>query len=170
MVRGSSRGGKRTLMRRRNEQAEWMLTFMLRAYNQFVKRPMPMWGGDLAHIDFNDIYYYLRPTDKVEKSWDDVPDKNKKTFDRLVIPEAEKKFLAGVGAQYESEVVYHSLLKHLEDKGVIFCDTDTAVKLHPALGKKYFGTIIPPEDNKLAALNSAVWSGGSFIYVPEEIG
>src|SRR2546421_689916 len=151
------------------KEPEWMLKFRLRAYDHFVKRPMPAWGGDLAHIDFNDIYYYLRPTDKVEKSWDDVPDKIKKTFDRLGIPEAEKKFLAGVGAQYESEVVYHSLLKHLEDKGVIFCDTDTAVKLHPELVKKYFGTIIPPEDNKLAALNSAVWSGGSFIYVPEGV-
>src|SRR5881296_478624 len=151
------------------KEPEWMLKFRLRAYDHFVKRPMPQWGGDLAHIDFNDIYYYLRPTDKVEKSWDDVPDKIKKTFDRLGIPEAEKKFLAGVGAQYESEVVYHSLLKHLEDKGVIFCDTDTAVKLHPELVKKHFGTIIPPEDNKLAALNSAVWSGGSFIYVPKGV-
>src|SRR5205809_7166907 len=151
------------------KEPEWMLKFRLRAYDHFVRRPMPQWGGDLAHIDFNDIYYYLRPTDKVEKSWDDVPDKIKKTFDRLGIPEAEKKFLAGVGAQYESEVVYHSLLKHLEDKGVIFCDPDTAVKLHPELVKKHFGTIIPPEDNKLAALNSAVWSGGSFIYVPENV-
>src|SRR5229473_373825 len=151
------------------KEPEWMLKFRLRAYEHFVKRAMPQWGGDLAHIDFNDIYYYLRPTDKVESKWEDVPDKIKKTFDRLGIPEAEKKFLAGVGAQYESEVVYHSLLKHLEDKGVIFCDTDTAVKLHPELVKKYFGTIIPPEDNKLAALNSAVWSGGSFIYVPEGV-
>src|SRR5436190_2619388 len=151
------------------KEPEWMLKFRLRAYEHFVKRPMPMWGGDLAHIDFNDIYYYLRPTDKVEKSWDDVPDKIKKTFDRLGIPEAEKKFLAGVGAQYESEVVYHSLLKHLEDKGVIFCDTDTALKLHPELVKKYFGTIIPPEDNKMAALNSSVWSGGSFIYIPQGV-
>ena len=151
------------------KEPEWMKKFRLRAYEHFVKRPMPAWGGDLAHIDFNDIYYYLRPTDKVENKWEDVPDKIKKTFDRLGIPEAEKKFLAGVGAQYESEVVYHSLLKHLEDKGVIFCDTDTAVKLHPELVKKYFGTIIPPEDNKLAALNSAVWSGGSFIYIPEGV-
>src|SRR5438093_1458961 len=151
------------------KEPEWMLKFRLRAYDHFVKRPMPQWGGDLAHIDFNDIYYYLRPTDKVEKSWDDVPDKIKKTFDRLGIPEAEKKFLAGVGAQYESEVVYHSLLKHLEDKGVIFCDTDTALKLHPEIVKKYFGTIIPPEDNKMAALNSAVWSGGSFIYIPQGV-
>src|SRR6267378_3792061 len=120
------------------KEPEWMLKFRLRAYEHFVKRPMPAWGGDLAHIDFNDIYYYLRPTDRVESKWEDVPDKIKKTFDRLGIPEAEKKFLAGVGAQYESEVVYHSLLKHLED-------------------------------NKLAALNSAVWSGGSFIYVPEGV-
>ncbi|HVH15767.1 MAG TPA: SufD family Fe-S cluster assembly protein, partial [Candidatus Angelobacter sp.] len=151
------------------KEPEWMKKFRLRAYEHFVKRPMPQWGGDLAHIDFNDIYYYLRPTDKVENKWEDVPDKIKKTFDRLGIPEAEKKFLAGVGAQYESEVVYHSLLKHLQDKGVIFCDTDTAVKLHPELVKKHFGTIIPPEDNKLAALNSAVWSGGSFIFVPEGV-
>src|SRR5205809_1096142 len=151
------------------KEPEWMLKFRLRAYDHFVKRPMPQWGGDLAHIDFNDIYYYLRPTDKVEKSWDDVPDKIKKTFDRLGIPEAEKKFLAGVGAQYESELVYHSLLKHLENKGVIFCDTDTAVKLHQELDKKHSGTITPPEDNKLAALNSAVWSGGRSIYVPEAV-
>ncbi len=148
------------------KEPEWMKKFRLRAYEHFIKRPMPTWGGNLSHIDFNDIYYYLKPTDKVEKSWDDVPEKIKKTFDRLGIPEAEKKFLAGVGAQYESEVVYHSLLKHLEDKGVIFCDTDTALKLHPEIVKKYFGTIIPPEDNKMAALNSAVWSGGSFIYIP----
>src|SRR3989442_1535196 len=151
------------------KEPEWMLKFRLRAYEHFVKRPMPQWGGDLGQIDFNDIYYYLRPTDRVESKWEDVPDKIKKTFDRLGIPEAEKKFLAGVGAQYESEVVYHSLLKHLEDKGVIFCDTDTAVKLHPELVKKYFGKVIPPEDNKLAALNSAVWSGGSFIYVPKGV-
>ena len=122
------------------KEPEWMKKFRLRAYEHFLQRPMPTWGGNLSHIDFNDIYYYLKPTDKVEKSWDDVPEKIKKTFDRLGIPEAEKKFLAGVGAQYESEVVYHSLLKHLEDKGVIFCDTDTALKLHPEIVKKYFGT------------------------------
>ncbi|HEY5620175.1 MAG TPA: SufD family Fe-S cluster assembly protein [Candidatus Bathyarchaeia archaeon] len=151
------------------KEPEWMRKFRIRSYEHFLQRPMPNWGGNLSHIDFNDIYYYLRPTDKVEKSWDNVPEKIKKTFDRLGIPEAEKKFLAGVGAQYESEVVYHSLLKHLEDKGVIFCDTDTALKLHPEIFKKHFGTIIPPEDNKLAALNSAVWSGGSFIYVPEGV-
>ncbi len=151
------------------KEPEWMKNFRIRSYEHFMKRPMPNWGGDLSHIDFNDIYYYLSPTGKVEKNWDDVPDKIKKTFDRLGIPEAEKKFLAGVGAQYESEVVYHSLLKHLEDKGVIFLDTDTALRLHPEIFKKHFGTIIPPEDNKLAALNSAVWSGGSFVYVPEGV-
>jgi Fe-S cluster assembly protein SufB len=151
------------------KEPEWMRNFRIRSYEHFMKRPMPTWGGDLSHIDFNDIYYYLSPTGKVEKSWDDVPDKIKKTFDRLGIPEAEKKFLAGVGAQYESDVVYHSLLKHLEDKGVIFLDTDTALRLHPEIFKKHFGTIIPPEDNKLAALNSAVWSGGSFVYVPEGV-
>src|SRR5256885_2785571 len=127
------------------KEPEWMKKFRLRAYEHFLQRPMPTWGGNLSHIDFNDIYYYLRPTDKVEKSWDDVPEKIKKTFDRLGIPEAEKKFLAGVGAQYESEVVYHSLLKHLEDKGVIFCDTDTALKLHPEIVK----------DRKSTRLNSS---------------
>ncbi len=123
------------------KEPEWMKNFRIRSYEHFMKRPMPNWGGDLSHIDFNDIYYYLSPTGKVEKNWDDVPDKIKKTFDRLGIPEAEKKFLAGVGAQYESEVVYHSLLKHLEDKGVIFLDTDTALRLHPEIFKKHFGRI-----------------------------
>src|SRR6266536_2570176 len=131
------------LSRQTVEQISDMKKFRLRAYEHFLQRPMPTWGGNLSHIDFNDIYYYLKPTDKVEKSWDDVPEKIKKTFDRLGIPEAEKKFLAGVGAQYESEVVYHSLLKHLEDKGVIFCDTYTAVKLHKELVKKYIVTMIP---------------------------
>src|SRR2546428_6238879 len=157
----SEKGLSRSIVERISQmkgEPEWMLKFRLRSYDHFMQRPMPNWGGDLSQIDFNDIYYYLRSTDKVEKSWDDVPDKIKKTFDRLGIPEAEKKFLSGVGAQYESEVVYHSLLKHLEDKGVIFLDTDTALRLHPEIFKKHFGTIIPPEDNKLAALNSAVRS------------
>jgi len=153
----------------RKAEPEWMKKFRIRSYEHFMKRAMPTWGGDLNQIDFQDIYYYLKTTEGVGKTWEEVPDKIKKTFDRLGIPEAEKKFLAGVGAQYESEVVYHSLLKHLEDKGVIFCDTDTALKLHPEIFKKHFGTVIPPEDNKLAALNSAVWSGGSFIYIPEGV-
>ena len=148
------------------DEPQWMLDFRLRSYEIFMKKPMPTWGGDLSRIDFQNIYYYAKASEKVEKNWDDVPDNVKKTFDKLGIPEAEKKFLAGVGAQYESEVVYHSLREDLAKQGVLFLDTDAALKEHPELFKKYFGKIIPPEDNKFAALNSAVWSGGSFIYVP----
>jgi len=148
------------------DEPQWMLDFRLRSYEIFMQKPMPTWGGDLSHIDFQNIYYYAKASEKVEKNWDDVPDNVKKTFDKLGIPEAEKKFLAGVGAQYESEVVYHSLREDLAKQGVLFLDTDAALKEHPELFKKYFGKIIPPEDNKFAALNSAVWSGGSFIYVP----
>ena len=147
-------------------EPQWMLDFRLRSYEIFMQKPMPTWGGDLSVIDFQNIYYYAKASDKVEKNWDDVPDNVKKTFDKLGIPEAEKKFLAGVGAQYESEVVYHSLREDLAKQGVLFLDTDAALKEHPEMFKKYFGKIIPPEDNKFAALNSAVWSGGSFIYVP----
>ena len=148
------------------DEPQWMLDFRLRSYEIFMKKPMPTWGGDLSVIDFQNIYYYAKASDKVEKSWDDVPDNVKKTFDKLGIPEAEKKFLAGVGAQYESEVVYHSLREDLAKQGVLFLDTDAALKEYPEIFKKYFGKIIPPEDNKFAALNSAVWSGGSFIYIP----
>ena len=148
------------------DEPQWMLDFRLRSYEIFMKKPMPTWGGDLSAIDFQNIYYYMRATEKVEKNWDDVPEKVKNTFEKLGIPEAEKKFLAGVGAQYESEVVYHSLREDLAKQGVLFLDTDAALKEHPELFKKYFGKIIPPEDNKFAALNSAVWSGGSFIYIP----
>ena len=148
------------------EEPEWMLNFRLRAYDIFMKKPMPQWGGDLNKIDFQNIYYYAKASDKTEKSWDDVPENVKNTFDKLGIPEAEKKFLAGVGAQYESEVVYHNLRKDLADQGVLFLDTDSALKEQPEIFKKYFGKIIPPEDNKFSALNSAVWSGGSFIYIP----
>lgn len=147
-------------------EPQWMLDFRLRSYEAFMKRPMPTWGADLSTIDFQNIYYYAKASDKAEKSWDDVPDDIKSTFDKLGIPEAEKKFLAGVGAQYESEVVYHSLREDIAKQGVMFLDTDSALKEQPELLKKYFGKIIPPEDNKFAALNSAVWSGGSFIYVP----
>ena len=147
-------------------EPQWMLDFRLRSYEIFMQKPMPTWGGDLSVIDFQNIYYYAKASDKVEKNWDDVPDNVKATFDKLGIPEAEKKFLAGVGAQYESEVVYHSLREDLAKQGVLFLDTDAALIEHPELFKKYFGKIIPPEDNKFAALNSAVWSGGSFIYVP----
>jgi len=148
------------------EEPEWMLNFRLRSYDIFMKKPMPQWGGDLNKIDFQNIYYYAKASDKTEKNWDDVPENVKNTFDKLGIPEAEKKFLAGVGAQYESEVVYHNLRDDLAKQGVLFLDTDSALKEHPEIFKKYFGKIIPPEDNKFAALNSAVWSGGSFIYIP----
>ncbi|PJC50893.1 MAG: Fe-S cluster assembly protein SufB [Nitrosopumilales archaeon CG_4_9_14_0_2_um_filter_34_16] len=155
-----------TSISKMKDEPQWMLDFRLRSYEIFMQKPMPNWGGDLSVIDFQNIYYYAKASDKVEKNWDDVPENVKNTFDKLGIPEAEKKFLAGVGAQYESEVVYHSLREDLAKQGVLFLDTDAALKEHPELFKKYFGKIIPPEDNKFAALNSAVWSGGSFIYVP----
>ena len=148
------------------DEPQWMLDFRLRSYDIFMKKPMPQWGGDLNKIDFQNIYYYAKASEKTEKNWDDVPEDVKNTFDKLGIPEAEKKFLAGVGAQYESEVVYHNLRKDLADQGVLFLDTDSALKEQPEIFKKYFGKIIPPEDNKFSALNSAVWSGGSFIYIP----
>lgn len=150
-------------------EPDWMRDFRLKAFSIFLKKPMPGWGGYLGDLDFNEIYYYIRPSDRTEKNWDEVPEEIKNTFEKLGIPEAERRFLAGVGAQYESEVVYHNLKKEWEDKGVIFLDTDTAVKEHPDIVKRYFGTIIPPADNKFASLNSAVWSGGSFIYVPEGV-
>ncbi|ACZ42604.1 FeS assembly protein SufB [Thermobaculum terrenum ATCC BAA-798] len=150
-------------------EPEWMTKFRLKALDHFLKRPMPTWGGDLSEINFDDIYYYVKPVERQGRSWDEVPDYIKQTFDRLGIPEAERKFLAGVGAQYESEVVYHNLRKELESQGVIFLDTDTGLKEYPELFKEYFGTVVPPNDNKFAALNSAVWSGGSFIYVPEGV-
>jgi Fe-S cluster assembly protein SufB len=150
-------------------EPEWMTKFRLRSLNVFEKKEMPTWGADLSKVDFQNIYYYLKSTEKQGKTWDEVPADIKRTFDRLGVPQAERKFLAGVAAQYESEVVYHSLHKELESKGVIFLDTDTALKQYPELFKEYFGTVIPPADNKLAALNSAVWSGGSFIYVPKGV-
>jgi Fe-S cluster assembly protein SufB len=148
------------------DEPQWMLDYRLRAYDVFMKKPMPQWGGDLNKIDLQNIYYYAKASEKTEKNWDDVPENVKNTFEKLGIPEAEKKFLAGVGAQYESEVVYHNLRKDLADQGVLFLDTDSALKEQPEIFKKYFGKIIPPEDNKFSALNSAVWSGGSFIYIP----
>ncbi len=166
--KGLSRETIEEISRIKNEP-EWMLKFRLNAYETFLKLPMPTWGADLSAIDFNNIYYYARPTDKKGKSWDEVPEKIKKTFERLGIPEAERKFLAGVGAQYESEVVYHKLREDLEKKGVIFCDTDTALQKYEDIFKKHFAKVVPPNDNKFAALNSAVWSGGSFVYVPEGV-
>ncbi len=143
----------------------WMRDFRLESLKIFESKPMPKWGGDIG-INFQDIFYYLKPSNEQGKSWDDVPQDIKDTFDKLGIPEAEKKYLAGVKAQFESEVVYGSLQEELGNQGVLFTDTDTAVREHPELLREYFGKIIPPSDNKFAALNSAVWSGGSFIYVP----
>lgn len=166
--KGLSREIVEEISRLKNEPT-WMTEFRLKAYDIFVTKPMPTWGADLSEINFDDIVYYIKPTERKGKSWDEVPEYIKKTFERLGIPEAERKFLAGVGAQYESEVVYHNIRKDLEAKGVIFTDMDTAVKEYPDIVKKYFGTVVPPNDNKFAALNSAVWSGGSFIYVPEGV-
>jgi len=165
--RGLNRDVVSAISEMKNEPA-WMRDFRLKSLQVFESKPMPNWGGDIG-IDFQDIYYYLKPTDHQGKTWDDVPAEIKETFDKLGIPEAEKKFLAGVKAQFESEVVYGSLQEDLAKKGVIFTDTDTAVRDHGDLVREYFGTIIPPEDNKFAALNSAVWSGGSFIYVPKGV-
>jgi len=147
-------------------EPEWMTKFRLRSLEIFDRKPMPNWGGELGDIDFQDIYYYIRASEKQGRTWDEVPDDIKNTFDRLGIPEAERKFLAGVSAQYESEVVYHSIREDLEAQGVIFCDTDTALRDHPDLFREHWATVIPPGDNKFSALNSAVWSGGSFIWVP----
>jgi len=147
-------------------EPEWMRKFRLKSLEYFMARPMPEWGGDLSEIDFDNIFYYIRPTEKQANSWEDLPPEIKDTWDKLGIPEAEKNYLAGVGAQYESEVVYHKLQEDLESQGVIFKDMDSGLREHEELVKQYFGTIIPQNDNKFAALNSAVWSGGSFIYVP----
>ncbi|RJK93770.1 Fe-S cluster assembly protein SufB [Vallicoccus soli] len=151
-------------------EPEWMLQFRLKGLRLFGRKPMPTWGSDLEGIDFDNIKYFVRSTEKQATSWDELPEDIKNTYDRLGIPEAEKqRLVAGVAAQYESEVVYHQIREDLEEKGVIFLDTDTALKEHPELFKEYFGTVIPVGDNKFAALNSAVWSGGSFIYVPKGV-
>ena len=150
-------------------EPDWMLQFRLRSLSAFKKKGMPSWGADLSGIDFDDLYYYAKPQDESVRSWEDVPESIKRTFDRIGIPEAERKFLAGVGAQYDSEVVYHSLKEDLAKQGVIFTDPESAVREHPELVRKYFGTVIPYLDNKFAALNSAVWSGGSFVYVPKGV-
>jgi Fe-S cluster assembly protein SufB len=150
-------------------EPEWMLQRRLKALKHYRSRPMPTWGADLSAIDFEDIYYYLRASDKSMKDWNDVPDYIKRTFDQLGIPQAEQKYLAGVGAQYDSESVYHNIRKDLEAQGVVFMDTDTALKEHPEIFREHFGTVIPANDNKLAALNTAVWSGGSFVWVPKNV-
>lgn len=166
--RGLSREVVENISRMKGEP-QWMLEFRLKAYEHYISRPMPNWGPSLDEINFDEIYYYVKPTEKSEKNWDDVPDDIKNTFNKLGIPEAEQKFLAGVGAQYESEMVYHSILEHLEKQGVIFLSIEDGLKQYPDLFKEYFGTVIPIEDNKFAALNSAVWSGGSFVYVPKGV-
>lgn len=151
------------------KEPQWMLEYRLKAFEQFEKMEIQNWGPDIHDINFDDYTYYVKPSDKTEKSWDDVPETIKETFDKLGIPEAERDFLAGVTTQYDSEAVYHNMLEEVEEKGVIFLDTDSALKKCPILVKKYFGTIVPYSDNKFAALNSCVWSGGSFIYVPKGV-
>ncbi|KGX92820.1 Fe-S cluster assembly protein SufB [Pontibacillus halophilus JSM 076056 = DSM 19796] len=150
-------------------EPQWMLDFRLKSLDLFYKMPMPQWGGDLSELDFDEITYYVKPSERSERSWDEVPDEIKQTFDRLGIPEAEQKYLAGVSAQYESEVVYHNMQEELEEMGIVFKDTDSALRENEDIFKEHFGKIIPPSDNKFSALNSAVWSGGSFIYVPKGV-
>jgi len=151
------------------EEPQWMRDMRFSALEVFERKSMPTWGPDLSAINLNDIFYYARASERTERDWSEVPDYIRNTFDRLGIPEAERKFLAGVGAQYDSETVYHNLRQELSKQGVIFVDMDTAVREYPDLVRRYFGTVVPPGDNKFAALNSAVWSGGSFIYVPEGV-
>ena len=158
----------RTISKMKGEP-DWMLQFRLKALEQFLKMPLPRWGGNLDDLDFDDIQYYVKPSEKQGRTWEEVPEEIKATFDKLGIPEAEQKFLAGVSAQYESEVVYHNMQEDLKKQGVIFMDTDSALREHPDIFKEYFGTVVPYTDNKFAALNSAVWSGGSFIYVPKGV-
>jgi Fe-S cluster assembly protein SufB len=168
----SGRGLTRSVVEQISEmkdEPEWMRKFRLKSLEYFNRRPMPNWGADLSDIDFGNIFYYVKPSESAGHTWDEVPEGIKNTFDKLGIPEAEKKFLAGVGAQYESETIYHKLRDDLAKQGVIFLDTGVALKEQPELFKQYFGTVIPPNDNKFAALNSAVWSGGSFIYVPKGV-
>ncbi len=150
-------------------EPDWMLRFRLRSLDLFRALPMPQWGADLKGIDFDDIRYYVKPTEASSRSWEDLPEDIKLTYERLGVPEAEKKWLAGVGAQYDSEMVYHNIREDLEKKGVLFSDVETAVKEHPDIVKRFFGSVVPPDDNKFAALNSAVWSGGSFVYVPKGV-
>src|SRR3990172_8054566 len=150
-------------------EPQWMRDFRLKSVEIFWQKPNVTWGGDLSTLNFNNIYYYVTASERPERNWEDVDPQVKRTFDRLGIPEAERKFLAGVGAQYDSEVVYHNIKEELEKQGVIFLGTDQALEEHPELFREYFGTIVPPADNKFAALNSAVWSGGSFIYIPKGV-
>ncbi|MGO1849905.1 MAG: Fe-S cluster assembly protein SufB, partial [Microbacterium sp.] len=167
--RGLSESVVRDISQLKNEP-EWMLKTRLKGLKLFEKKPMPTWGADLSDIDFDNIKYFVRSTEKQAQTWEDLPDEIKNTYEKLGIPEAERqRLVAGVAAQYESEVVYHQIREDLESQGVIFMDTDTALREHPEFFEEYFGTVIPPGDNKFAALNTAVWSGGSFVYVPKGV-
>lgn len=168
MDRGLSEDVVRQISQLKNEP-EWMLKFRLDSYHTFRQTPLPQWAAEKIDVDVENITYYIKPSDQVAASWDEVPEKIRKTFDALGLPEAEQKYLAGIATQYESEMVYHSLNEELTEKGIIFLDTDTALREHPELFRKYFATLVPPDDNRYAALNSAVWSGGSFIYVPKDV-
>lgn len=150
-------------------EPQWMTDYRVKAYRTFEKMPLPNWGVDLSDVDFNSFIYYIKPSERAERSWDDVPEEIRNTFSRLGIPEAEAKYLSGVATQYESEVVYQSMLQEFQDKGVIFLDTDSGLREYPEIFKQYFGKVVPYNDNKLAALNAACWSGGSFIYVPKGV-
>jgi Fe-S cluster assembly protein SufB len=168
----SERGLNRKVVEQISEmkgEPDWMRKFRLKSLDLFEKRPMPTWGADLSGINFDNIFYYVKPMQEQGRTWEEVPSEIKETFDRLGIPQAERKYLAGVTAQYESEAVYHKVREDLEKLGVIFTDMDTALRLYPDIVKEHFGTVIPPSDNKFASLNSAVWSGGSFVYVPEGV-
>ena len=158
----------RNISKAKNEP-DWMLEFRLKALRQFEKMPQPTWGVDLSHINFDDYTYFIRSAEKTSSEWDEVPEEIKQTFEKIGIPEAERKYLAGASTQFESEVVYHNNLKELDEMGVVFLDTDTGLKKYPEIFKEYFGKVVPSSDNKYAALNSAVWSGGSFIYVPKGV-
>lgn len=166
--RGLSEEIVKEISKQKNEP-EWMLNLRLKAYHKFCEMPMPSWGPNLSNLDFDNTIYYVKATDKVEKSWDDVPEDVKQTFEKLGIPEAEAKYLSGVSTQYDSEVVYENMLKEVEEKGIIFMDTDSALKKYPELFKEYFAKLVPMSDNKFAALNTAVWSGGTFIYIPKNV-
>jgi len=165
----SGRGLTREIVNEISEiknEPDWMREIRLKAYEIYIQRPVPTWGADLSGLDFDSLHYYVRPSERAERSWEDVPGDIKNTFERLGIPEAERKYLAGVSAQYDSEIVYHSMREDLEDQGIVFLGMDEGVKEYPDIVKRYFGTVVPAADNKFAALNTAVWSGGSFVYVP----
>ena len=166
--RGINRDIVKAISKHKNEP-KWMTDFRLKSYDIFTQKPMPEWGGNLNKIDFDNYFYYIKPMKNRAQRWEDLPADIKETYDRIGIPEAEKDYLSGVSAQYESEVVYESVRKDLSKKGVLFMDTDSGLRKHPEIFKKYFSTIIPPHDNKFAALNSAVWSGGSFVYIPKGV-